>query len=79
MAQARVVPNPVQYSTTQLRRRTYFTNLYFEYLGDAPVTLVSPTTGRTYRFEQKGARVDIDLRDRPWLAEQPNLRQLPNV
>ena len=78
IAQARTVPNPVQFSTTQLPRRTYFTTLHFEYVGDAPATLVSPLTGRTYRFEQKGARVEIDLRDRPWLAEQPNLRQLPN-
>lgn len=77
-AQARAVPNPVQHATTQLPRRTYFTTLHFEYLGDAPVTLVSPDTGRPYRFEHKGARVEIDLRDRPWLASQPNLRQLPN-
>ena len=66
--QAPVVANPVQNATT----------LHFEYLGEAPVTLVSPDTGRHYRFEHKGARVEIDLRDRPWLAAQPNLRQLPN-
>ena len=76
--QAAVVPNPKQYVTTQLPRRTYFTTLHFEYLGEAPVTLASPATGRTYRFERKGDRVEIDLRDRPWLASQPNLRQLPN-
>ena len=70
--------NPVQHPTTQLPRRTYFTTLHFEYLGEAPVTLESPNTGRRYRFEHKGARVEIDLRDRPWLASQPNLRQLPN-
>ena len=72
------VTNPVQYTSTQLPRRTYFTTLYFEYEGETPLTLVSPDTGRTYRFERKGDRVDIDLRDRPWLASQPNLRQLPN-
>ncbi len=77
-AQARAVPNPVQHATTQLPRRTYFTTIRFEYLGDAAVTLVSPGTGRPYRFERKGARVEIDPRDRPWLASQPNLRQLPN-
>lgn len=77
-AQSPVVPNPTQHATTQLPRRTYFTTLHFELLGDAPVTLVSPTTGRRYLFEHKGARVEIDLRDRPWLASQPNLRKLPN-
>jgi hypothetical protein len=77
-AQARAVPNPVQHPNTQLPRRTYFTTVRFEYLGEAPVTLVSPSTGRPYSFGHKGDRVEIDLRDRPWLASQPNLRQLPN-
>jgi hypothetical protein len=77
-AQANAVPNSRQYATTQLPRRTYFTTLRFEYLGDTPVTLESPTTGRLYRFEHRGDRLEIDLRDRPWLASQPNLRQLPN-
>jgi hypothetical protein len=75
---ARAVPNPIQHKTTQLPHRTYFTTVHFEYLGEAPFTLVSPTTGRNYRFERKGDRVEIDLRDRPWLASQPALRQLPN-
>jgi hypothetical protein len=72
------VANPSQHATTPLPRRTYFTTLSFEYLGNAPVALVSPNTGRRYRFEHKGARVEIDFRDRPWLASQPNLRQIPN-
>jgi hypothetical protein len=78
MAQTAAVANPTQHAGTTLPRRTYFTTVRFEYLGDAPVMLTSPTTGRSYRFEQRGARVEIDLRDRPWLASQPNLRQLPN-
>jgi hypothetical protein len=77
-AQANAVPNSRQHATTQLPRRTYFTTLRFEYLGDTPVTLESPNTGRRYRFEHRGDRLEIDLRDRPWLASQPNLRQLPN-
>jgi hypothetical protein len=72
------VSNPVQHSGTQLPHRTYFTTVHFEYDGEAPLTLVSPDTGRRYHFERKGDRVDIDLRDRPWLAAQPNLRQLAN-
>jgi hypothetical protein len=71
-------PSATQHTGTQLPRRTYFTTLRFESLTDAAVTLVSPVTGRRYRFEHKGARVDVDLRDRPWLASQPNLRQLAN-
>lgn len=71
-------PGPAQHAGTQLPRRTYFTTVRFESLSNAALTLVSPVTGRRYRFEHKGARVEIDLRDRPWLASQPNLRQLSN-
>jgi hypothetical protein len=77
-AQAPAVPNPTQYATTQLPRRTYVATVSFEYLGETPLTLESPSSGRRYHFEHRGARVEIDLRDRPWLASQPNLRQLPN-
>jgi uncharacterized protein RhaS with RHS repeats len=72
------VSRPTQHAVTQAPRRTYFTTVHFEYLGNAPITLVSPATGRRYRFEHKGARVEIDLRDRPWMAAHANLRQLPN-
>jgi len=72
------VQRPQQHVTTQLPRRTYFTTLYFEYVGEGPLTLVSPLTERRYHFEKKGDRVEIDLRDRPWLSDQPDLRQVPN-
>ena len=42
------------------------------------VTLESPEYRPALSLRAKGARVEIDLRDRPWLASQPNLRQLPN-
>jgi hypothetical protein len=45
----------------------------FEYVGATALTLVSPVTRKTYRFEQTGARVEVDVRDRSWVAFVPNL------
>jgi hypothetical protein len=40
------------------------------------LTVIGQATGKPYRFERSGARVEIDLRDRPGLSVVPNLRQL---
>jgi len=45
----------------------------FEYVGDTALTVVSPITRKTYRFEKTGARLAIDIRDRSWVAFVPNL------
>ena len=52
------------------KRRTGVT---FEYQGMAAKTVVSPITGRTYRFTHPGARVSVDPRDTAWLTFTPNL------
>ena len=36
-------------------------------------TVVSPLTRKTYRFEKPGARIEVDLRDRSWIAFVPSL------
>jgi len=46
----------------------------FEYTGGTGMTVVGPVSGRRYRFNGPGARVVIDLRDRPGLARVPRLR-----
>ena len=48
----------------------------FEYIGRTALTAIGPVTGRRYRFGVPGARVTVDLRDRPALASVPHLRQL---
>ncbi len=48
-------------------------NDLFEYIGGTALTLVSPVTGRTYRFAAPGARVATDPRDRSWISFAPNL------
>ena len=49
----------------------------FEYTGRTAMTVIGPATGRRYRFERAGARLEVDLRDRAALAQVLNLRQLP--
>lgn len=46
----------------------------FEYAGATALTLVSPVTRKSYRFEHPGAQVAVDVRDRSWVAFVPNLK-----
>ncbi len=47
----------------------------FEYTGTSAMTVVSPLTGRKYRFAQPGARLRVDAMDRPWIAFVPHLKR----
>lgn len=60
-------PAPVKHTTLALPTPV------FEYVGETALTIVSPMTRKTYRFEQTGARVEVDVRDRSWVAFVPNL------
>lgn len=59
-------------------RPTRHAAAYFEYRGNTGLTVLGPITGKRYRFDRHGARVAVDLRDRPSLAAVPNLRQVSN-
>jgi hypothetical protein len=48
----------------------------FEYTGATALTVVGSVSGRRYRFNDPGARVVIDPRDRPSLARVPRLREV---
>jgi hypothetical protein len=48
----------------------------FEYTGRTALSVVSPVTGRSYRFDHPGARTEADPRDRALLAALPGLRQI---
>ena len=48
--------------------------LMVEYAGRTAMTVVGPVTGTSYRFAFTGARVAVDLRDRPSLLRVPGLR-----
>jgi len=47
----------------------------FEYHGNTALTVVSPLTARTYRFDRPGARLAVDPRDTPWLTFVPLLKR----
>jgi hypothetical protein len=50
--------------------------VFFEYVGRTGLTVIGSTTGKQYRFERTGARLEVDLRDRFAMSAVPNLRQL---
>ncbi len=77
-AQTRQALEPAQSTTAQLRPTRYAV-VYFEYLGATGLTVLGPITGKRYRFNGHGARVAVDLRDRPSMAAVPNLRQITNL
>ncbi|MGA2581364.1 MAG: hypothetical protein ABSH24_35850 [Bryobacteraceae bacterium] len=47
----------------------------FEYIGRTALTVIGPASRTTYRFEEPGARVVVDARDRPSLNALPMLKQ----
>jgi hypothetical protein len=50
--------------------------LVYEYMGPSALTVSSPHTGRRYRFDRPGARIEVDPRDRPLVAQLPQLRRV---
>ncbi len=65
-------PSPVPRLASIIPMRT----LRFEYTGRSALSVFSPTTGRSYRFDRPGARMEADARDRMLLASVPGLRQI---
>jgi hypothetical protein len=51
-----------------------YSSAFFEYVGATAMTVTGGATGRTYRFEQPGARLAVDPADEPSLRRVPNLR-----
>ncbi len=54
-----------------------YPGMTFEYTGLTGLTVAGPVTGRVYRFDRPGARVEVDPRDRPSIAAIPILRLVP--
>jgi hypothetical protein len=49
-------------------------SVVFEYTGATGLTVVSPVTGKRYRFDAPGAQLTVDARDHNMLLYVPNLR-----
>jgi hypothetical protein len=48
----------------------------FEYIGRTALTAIGGVTGQRYRFEEPGARLAVDQRDRASLNASPVLKQV---
>jgi hypothetical protein len=67
--------NPQQNGSVQMQAAA-LAKPVFEYVGATALTVVSPLTRKTYRFERPGARLEIDARDRACVAFVPNLARV---
>jgi hypothetical protein len=47
--------------------------VYFKYMGRSGVTVLGPTSGRTYQFFGLGAIAAVDPRDAPAVGSVPHL------
>jgi hypothetical protein len=65
---------PVSYPT--IPQQPLQSRVFFEYVGRSGMTVIGSATGKQYRFERAGARLEVDLRDRFAMTAVPNLRQL---
>jgi hypothetical protein len=74
----RTVPgSAVQRSTpagSPVKARSVAPGPTFTYRGSTALTVVSPVTGKRYRFEAYGAQLQVDARDRSWMSFVPNLK-----
>lgn len=52
-------------------------HVVFEYIGSGALSVTSSITGRHYRFDAPGARVDVDPRDWSQLSRVSLIRQVP--
>jgi hypothetical protein len=50
--------------------------LQYQYVGRTAMSVVSPATGRQYRFDRPGAVVQVDARDRQWIERVPNIKAM---
>jgi hypothetical protein len=60
------------FATSAIRQ----TRVFFEYVGPTALTVIGPVTGKSYRFARRGARLEVDLKDRRSIAAVPSLRQI---
>jgi hypothetical protein len=71
-------PRPTQTVTRTVKpaRPIASDGTVYEYTGTTGMTVYGRASQRTYRFSQRGARVQIDPRDVPSLGGLPNLRRV---
>lgn len=53
--------------------------LHYQYVGRTAMTVVSPVTGRQYRFDRPGAVQQVDARDCQLLERVPNVKPVARL
>lgn len=71
---ARISPSRTPVHNTSEEPRL-IRRVFFEYVGRTSLTVIGPKSGKRYRFDNPGAKIEVDLRDRPWLAAMARLRE----
>ncbi|MER3552990.1 MAG: hypothetical protein C4331_01170 [Meiothermus sp.] len=51
-------------------------HVVFEYRGTTGKMVVGPRSRRRYFFRGRGFRLEVDPRDRPYIARMPHLKQV---
>lgn len=69
-------PDDDPYALRRAHRAFPLASPAFRYEGRTQATVVGPVSGRYYRFPTRGATVQADDRDVPWLEWLPDLRRL---
>jgi hypothetical protein len=72
---AQLAPRPAAAPPTPLAQQQA-PSVLFEYVGRTGLTVVSPATGKRYRFDSTGSQVAVDPRDKSMLLQVPNLRPI---
>lgn len=69
-------PNPATRPAVPVVRENPSARVAYVYAGNTGMTVTGPVSGKQYRFDQPGARVEVDARDRVLLASVRQLRQV---
>jgi hypothetical protein len=67
---------PANRPATAVNRETPQSRVAYVYAGNTGMTVTGPVSGKQYRFDHPGARVEVDARDRVLLASVRQLRQV---
>lgn len=57
-------------------QRVASNSVVFTYVGQTGITVVSPISGKHYRFGHSGTRLEVDPRDCSWMKFVPGLERL---
>jgi len=67
-------PTPRERQTIATHSASTLTGIPSQYIGSTAMTVIGPVSGRVYRFDGPGSRLELDRRDVPHLTAVPKLK-----